>query len=176
MSQVYTFCKSGGANTSGTNPTNTSGTNPTNTSGTNPTTGLHLGASGLRSVGNTQGTYNFKQDGTKPLTFTEEEFPSLGGSKVSTSTSSKNIGSWASNSAAVREPFTEKVVMKKNIPPLFRKVQKTKKTEYYDEDEEEDDDDNDDNDDKLYYEYESDSGEVVRSTSYGDYYEDEEDE
>jgi len=163
MSQVYTFCKSGGANTSGTNPTNS--TNPMNpTNPTNPT--------GLRSVGDTQGTYNFRQDGAKPLTFTEEEFPALGGSKVSTSTSSKNIGSWASNSAAVREPFTEKVVMKKNIPPLFRKVQKTKKTEYYDEEE----DDSEDDDNESYYEYESDSAEVVRSTSYGDYYEDEEDE
>lgn len=151
MSQVYTFCKSGGTKTTTPNPI------PQNQSQV--------------SSENSKGTYSFKQDGTNQVTFTPEDFPSLGGSKVSAPT--KNIGSWgdASKSAIIREPFPDEVaVVKKNVPPLFSKVKKTKKATYYEDDE-----------DELYDEYEESYSDVqsasgFRNPVYGDYYDEDEDD
>jgi hypothetical protein len=166
MSQVYTFCKSGGSKTSSNTsitPINPSTSTSTSISYKPPNTGAEK-------------IYGFKRedqikDASKPVNFTEEDFPSLGGLKTSTSIPQKN-GSWgdASKSAIIREPFPEQVaVVKKNVPPLFSKVKKTTKTVYYEDDEDED---------ELCDNYESDSdaeiGQDFRNSGYGDYDDEEE--
>lgn len=149
MSQVYTFCKSGGAkNLTSQTPTPT----PTQTTSYSATTSSYKPPINTNSG---SGAYSFrreepKPDTPKPVTFTDDDFPALGGPSTS---GTKSIGSWGDSSKAgvIREPFSQQVaVPRKNIPPLFNKVTRTKKV-LYDEDDEESDEEN------VDYTYGSDS-------------------
>jgi hypothetical protein len=143
MSQVYTFCKSGGTKTSSTPVTQSSNApSSTETSAT--------------------GCYSFKREEVKsdvpnkPEGFTEDDFPSLGGLTPVT----KNIGSWGDSLkiGIIRESFPKQIVMpKKPTPPLFNKIKKTKQVVYDDYDEE------DEEENSQYYESDS---EEVPNTSY----------
>ena len=139
MSQVYTFCKNGSSNKGPANPEPKVGSVPLSTNNASPTTGYKQPSS---QTGQTGG-YSFRKadeapDVSKPLTFTEDDFPSLGGAKPKPVA----IGSWgdASKSGIIREPFPVKVAApRRDIPPLFKvqKVKKNAKPNYYDEDEDE---------------------------------------
>jgi hypothetical protein len=146
MSQVYTFCKTGSSKSTST-PT------PTRTG-----TGVQ-----------TPQGYSFKKDDEQtPVTFNENDFPSLGSTKPP---APKNIGSWgnASMNSVIREPFPVQVaVPRRDIPPLVFKVKKNKKAVY------EDDEDELCND----YDVDSDSDYETKdprdvNNKPGDYYEDE---
>ncbi len=162
MSQVYTFCKSGGSKSSAA-PINSA--TPVN----KPAPSGVITSSG----------YSYKREDTKntepkPVAFTEDDFPSLGGStkQILTPNPTKNIGSWgdASKISIIREPFTNQIaVPKKNIPPLFSKVKKTKKVMYEDEDDEDEEEQEFDD----YYDTEPDEYRVDGSWGFGNEEEDE---
>ena len=143
MNSVYTFCKSGQTKT--TNSVVASTSTSTSTAASN-TTSYKSPNSGVNSTGG----YSFrreesKTDTAKPLTFTDEDFPSLGGGKTCKQEPvAKTGGSWgdATKIDLIKQPFTEKLVIpKKQIPPLFNKVKRTKKIIYEDEDDEEEEED-----------------------------------
>jgi len=115
---------------------------------------------------------NLETSKPKTLEFTEEEFPSLCGSKgpVSTAATTKAAATAAASCWSnpqkreiIKDPFkAAPVVPRQNIPPLFAKVKKTVKVQFVDDyDEEEDcsDDDYDYNDNLSLDEGEDESDE-----------------
>lgn len=132
---VYSFCR-----TNSTNSNSLSTPKPGNT--TVPQGSGTITESGY-SFKSATSVSNLETSKPKTLEFTEEEFPSLCGSKVhAVAAATKVATSCWSNPARreiIKDPFKAvPVAPRQNIPPLFAKVTKKAKVQFVDDDEEED--------------------------------------